>query len=94
MPDLIVHAVGLNEEGANLLIWGCADGFAFGPAGMMPHGAGRRLAAKDGGGVWMQHLWPDMPGVRIGPDDPAYPLVARLCRIFRTNDVSSLPFCR
>lgn len=76
MPGLTVHAVGLDPAGANLLIWSCADGHVLGPAGAMPFGAELHLAARIGGGVWMEHLWPEMPAVRIGSDDATYPLVA------------------
>ena len=76
MPGVTVHAVGLNRKDANLLIWDCADGFGLGPAEAMPCGATPRLAARIGGGVWMDHLWPDMPAVRIGSGNPAHPLVA------------------
>jgi AraC-like DNA-binding protein len=75
MPGLTVHAVGLDQGDANLLIWDCAGGFALGPAVAMPVGVAPRLTAQVGGGVWLEHLWPDMPAVRVGPGDPVYPLV-------------------
>lgn len=75
MPGLTVQAVGLDQDDANLLIWRCADGFVLGPAGAMCDGAEQRLAARVAGGVWLEHLWPDMPAVRVSLGDPIYPLV-------------------
>jgi len=76
MPGLALHAVGLAPAGANLVISANADGFVIGPPGAMPHGDRLCLGARVGGGVWMEQLWPDLPAMRIGADDPAYPLIA------------------
>lgn len=75
IPGMTVHGVGLHQADANLLIWSSADGFAVGPAGAMPDGAVLHLSAQVGGGVWIEHLWPEMPAIQIGPADPVYPLV-------------------
>jgi len=75
MPGLTVHAVSLEQGDANLLIWSGTDGFWLGPARAMQDGGELRLAARVGGGVWLEQLWPDMPSVHIGAGDPIYPLV-------------------
>lgn len=75
MPGLTVDAVGAGIVDANLMIWACDGGFAVGPVGAMPVDAQVRLGAQVGGGVWIDHLWCDMPAVRIGADHPLRPLI-------------------
>lgn len=75
MPGLTLDAVGLHPPDANLLIWRCEAGFALGPAAAMPGGAAPLLGARVGGGLWVAHLWPDLPTVRVQPGDPVFPLI-------------------
>ena len=75
MPGLTVDAVGEGIAHANLMIWECAGGVAVGPPDAMPVDAPVCLGAQVGGGVWIEHLWSDMPAVRIGADHPLRPLI-------------------
>lgn len=75
MPGLTVDTVGEGIAHANLMIWECAGGVAVGPPDAMPVDAPVRLGAEVGGGVWIEHLWSDMPAVRIGADHPLRPLI-------------------